>query len=113
MKLFCETVLRNVNDGHYDRDSPCVDIDNGRVVAVSVALVQADEMRQDSQPFLFVGRIVQIVRIGRRRRAAVGSESCLVLPLVLPLILPVPFAVAATAARDVEGTVALGVRVQD
>ena len=97
-------------------DSPCVDIDNGRVVAVSVALVQADEMRQDSQPFLFVGRIVQIGRIGRRRgRAAVGSESCLVLPLVLPLILPftVPFAVAATAARDVEGTVALGVRVQD
>ena len=91
-------------------DSPCVDIDNGRVVAVSVALVQADEMRQDSQPFLFVGRIG---RIGRRGRTAVGSESCLVLPLILPLVLPVPFAVAATAARDVEGTVALGVRVQD
>ena len=96
-------------------DLPCVDIDNGRLVAVSVALVQADEMRQDSQPFLFVGRIVQIGRIGRRGGAAVGSESCLVLPLILPLILPftVPFAVAATAARDVEGTVALGVRVQD
>ena len=92
-------------------DLPCVDIDNGRVVAVSVALVQADEMRQDSQPFLFVGRIVQIGRIGRRGGAAVGSESCLVLPLILPFT--VPFAVAATAARDVEGAVALGVRVQD